>query len=838
MAKKSKSVTKKIKVLMYCDAPSSATGFSTVSRNICESLYKTGRYEIDVFGINYWGDPHSFPWRQWPAGTNQDRDPYGRKKFFNMAPQMEFDILFLLQDTFILEFVPQLISHLKSEGKTFKSICYFPVDGTPKEQWIKNVNPVDYLIAYTQFGATQAKLAYPDVQDMRIIPHGANVSDYRPVPKDEVDKFKAMYFGKHADKFIVTNVNRNQQRKDIPRTISAFKEFRKSVPNSVLYLHMASKDQGWDLEKVVASCGLNTMDDVIFPENFGPNQGYPREVVNLIYNSSDLVVSTTVGEGWGLCLHGSTNVMTTNGSTKIGDVSEGDKVILGGKTYDVRGVCNSLKERSYKIKLYNNQELIVSPEHRIPVGTGGYKNASDITINDKLIIDKAVLYSDTDYTYDMSIFSNESDDKQVWNKMGFSPKNENSMTTIMVHTGETKKIVETAIKVFLDEKNSNSERVNSVVEYLDTIDYSRPLVKINRYVDFTPEFARLLGYYVAEGSNENGKGIEFSFHRTEESYHADVKYLMNKYFGVDSIDKFIDNKCAIRYRSSILSMFFGGLCGVHSHNKHIPLLCLQHRDKASEFIKGCWRGDGHFGNIELGYSTSSVKLKEELMWLLSGFNIFSKAIRDVRDNYNIYVNGEDYNILSNLIGHNNVHNTYKERKYLRKEDECFILDIKSIEKYDCADDMFYDLSIDSKEHFVANGIVVHNSWVEAMATKTPVLMPNNTAMTEHITEDKGYLSDSGNSPSLYTVLPHDNEVIRPLVDVADMAKKMVHIHDHYDEAMEKANRAYIWVKTELNWQNKIARDWVDLFDNAYDELNTKHVTVDAEVDKLIKSESF
>jgi len=291
---------KKIKVLAYCDSPTCATGFGTVSRNIFEALHRTGRYEIDVLGINYWGDPHGFPYRIWPTGTNAQKDPYGREKVMTMIPQMEYDILFLLQDTFILNFVPRLLEKLKSAGKTFKSICYFPIDGIPKEDWIKTVDSADNLVAYSEFGKRMSKEAFPAVQEMQVIPHGANTTDFKVLPSDEVENFKRMYFGKHADKFIITNLNRNQHRKDIPRTIAAFKEFRKEVPKSILYLHMAAQDQGWNLFEVIKSYGFNTNDDIIFPENFGPNQGYPREVVNMIYNASDLVVSTALGEGMGM----------------------------------------------------------------------------------------------------------------------------------------------------------------------------------------------------------------------------------------------------------------------------------------------------------------------------------------------------------------------------------------------------------------------------------------------------------------------------------------------------------------------------------------------------------
>jgi len=93
---------KKKKILFYGDTPTCATGFATVSRNILVGLFNTGRYDITVFGVNYWGDP-SPPLTQmfniYPAGMNNERDPYGREKFKAFASQMEYDILFFLQDS-------------------------------------------------------------------------------------------------------------------------------------------------------------------------------------------------------------------------------------------------------------------------------------------------------------------------------------------------------------------------------------------------------------------------------------------------------------------------------------------------------------------------------------------------------------------------------------------------------------------------------------------------------------------------------------------------------------------------------------------------------------------
>lgn len=293
---------RKLRVLAYCDSPTCATGFGTVSRNIFEGLYKTGRYEIDILGINYWGDPHNFPYRIWPTGTNQDKDPYGRRKICNMIPSMEYDILFFLQDTFILDFLPELIPHLERNNKAAPTICYFPIDGKPKEQWIKNISVIDNIVAYSEFGKKEAEEVFPPIKDknMSVINHGVNTSNFHILPEEQVKEFRQRYFDRHADKFIFTNLNRNQQRKDIPRTLAAFAEFRKQVPDSILYLHMAKVDQGWNLPEVCKGYGFSTSEDVIFPENFGPNQGYPLPIVNMLYNCSDCIVSTTLGEGWGL----------------------------------------------------------------------------------------------------------------------------------------------------------------------------------------------------------------------------------------------------------------------------------------------------------------------------------------------------------------------------------------------------------------------------------------------------------------------------------------------------------------------------------------------------------
>jgi len=292
---------KKIRLVYYGDAPSVATGFGKVSKNILGPLYQTGKYEIFCFGVNYMGVPHPFPFQIYPMLPNPQGDPYGREKVKQIIPQMEFDLLFMLQDSFIMTFIPDLVNDLKRRGKPFRSVVYFPIDGEPEADWIEAMSHADVCVTYTEFGRKQCITKYPPIAEkLQIIPHGISLKEFYPKPPEEIKRMREFYFGSHANKFIVMNVNRNQQRKDIPRSMVAFREFKKQCPNSLYYLHCAEKDVGWDLRKVARNIGLVVGEDIMFPKNFNVNTGVPVSVVNDLYNCCDVVISTCVGEGWGL----------------------------------------------------------------------------------------------------------------------------------------------------------------------------------------------------------------------------------------------------------------------------------------------------------------------------------------------------------------------------------------------------------------------------------------------------------------------------------------------------------------------------------------------------------
>lgn len=303
------------RVLMLADFGCNS-GFAQVAHNIVAQVMKDPKtnWAFDIIGINYYGMPTD--WQQYyprirviPATQTSHGDLFGRQGFLDRLVTGFYDVVFILQDTFIVETIaPHILEirkQLKMAGKkVFKWIYYFPIDAKPKDNWVsKSVALADIPVSYTQYGYKECVAIDSGLErKLKVIPHGIDTETFRPLPKEDVEKFRKEYFmGKADGKWLVTNVNRNQPRKDIARTIQVFSLLKNQVPNAALYLHMKRNDVAYDLVEVARSYGL-TEDDIIYPKEFNEHDGIPVQYVNSIYNASNVVFTSTLGEGWGLSL--------------------------------------------------------------------------------------------------------------------------------------------------------------------------------------------------------------------------------------------------------------------------------------------------------------------------------------------------------------------------------------------------------------------------------------------------------------------------------------------------------------------------------------------------------
>lgn len=290
------------------------TGFATVSKNLVDNWVKHfgDKLKIDIVAVNYFGeDERPHPNIRVISAKIKDvaKDNFGRYVFMRSLKDIDYDIIFILQDPGVIVPTIPFLKDIKKEKevakkKVFKSIFYFPIDFALTPNLAKDLEFFDFLATYTQYGRSQLLRLKPFLdKKLHVIPHGNNMSDFYEIEdKAQVKNFREEYFGKNANKFIVTNVNRNQSRKDIPTTIFGFLEYWEEYnKNSFLYLHMNPKDpMGWDLRVILAQTPLREGVDFMFPSVTDFNKGTSVEKLNNIYNASDVFLSTATGGGWEL----------------------------------------------------------------------------------------------------------------------------------------------------------------------------------------------------------------------------------------------------------------------------------------------------------------------------------------------------------------------------------------------------------------------------------------------------------------------------------------------------------------------------------------------------------
>jgi len=308
-------MSNKIRVLAWGDY-ACGTGFGTVMKNIMGEIYKTGQYEIDVVGVNYDGGPYDtklWPGRLWPAiSALRTQGPYGdvfgRQVFLDLLAQQDYDLVFIVQDTFIvLPIVPQILELQRNKPNSFKTIYYYPFDCAPREEWVTQcVANFDYPVAYTEYAKNESRNfigAFADKQ--HVIYHGTNTKNFYPLKPEQREEARRSIFPHMQDRFIITNVNRNQGRKDISRSLMVLKELRnRGLDKPFLYMHMQETDFGGSVMQMARSIGLDPTKDFALPDpkQFGAHSGFPIEFLNGIYNASDAYLTTTHGEGWGLSI--------------------------------------------------------------------------------------------------------------------------------------------------------------------------------------------------------------------------------------------------------------------------------------------------------------------------------------------------------------------------------------------------------------------------------------------------------------------------------------------------------------------------------------------------------
>ena len=142
------------------------------------------------------------------------------------------------------------------------------------------------------------------------------------------------------------------------------------------------------------------------------------------------------------------------------------------------------------------------------------------------------------------------------------------------------------------------------------------------------KFLKLIGYYIAEGSNHRAY-IRFSLGNHEMGFAKEIKGLIKEIFGIKaSIYKRKEGRktsLEISACNSKLSNIFENLCGKSAENKHIPFdFQFLSPEKQRIIIDAIWKGDGTRARVakckkerySKSISTTSLVLAEQLRDIL------------------------------------------------------------------------------------------------------------------------------------------------------------------------------------------------------------------------------
>jgi glycosyltransferase involved in cell wall biosynthesis len=275
------------RVFWYSNSPAAPTGYGTQSAQVLRRLKRRG-HDVAVH-TNYGQYLGMGKWQGIPIypagydGFSQD-NIFGHWQHFTSRSE-DPAVMVTLCDVWVLT-NPNL-------QKLDRILSWVPIDHTglpPKvAAWLsrENVTPV----AMSQHG--QAACERAGIESV-YIPHALE-KHWKPTPLP-VDPWPG--------RFVVTIPNANKgtfpARKAWGENILAFSVFAKRHPEALLYLHTEVRSQaGIDLMALVKACGLGP-EQVTVADQYDHRMGVPDDVMAGIYTRSDVLLSATAGEGFGL----------------------------------------------------------------------------------------------------------------------------------------------------------------------------------------------------------------------------------------------------------------------------------------------------------------------------------------------------------------------------------------------------------------------------------------------------------------------------------------------------------------------------------------------------------
>lgn len=264
---------------------------------------------IDLISIGWHHQLFVDKWKGWPvyptrklstAGDNApERDAVG-----SVLQKENPDILITLGDVWDFSYLSKL-----NETMRFKWLAYYNIDSGPiKLDLLPNLTSPQYLATTSQFGANVITSVDPSLNP-QVIYHGVDTKIFRPLGLGEADRIivdgpkTKNVVANLANRFVIFMDSQNTHRKNYPIALDAFSRFAKDKKDVFLVIvaKPVGEENGFDLKYSMQYVySIDRSKAIILENNIQAGIWFPDSYVNYLYNISNVYLSTSRAEGFGL----------------------------------------------------------------------------------------------------------------------------------------------------------------------------------------------------------------------------------------------------------------------------------------------------------------------------------------------------------------------------------------------------------------------------------------------------------------------------------------------------------------------------------------------------------
>ena len=293
-------MSEKKKILVIADHPFAPSGVGTQTKNVIETLIRTGRYKFVCLGGAVKHPSYEPQQIADPAWEENDWvvypvDGYGSAEAIRSIMWTEKpDLLWFMTDP---RFYPWLWQ-IENEIRPNVPMVYYHVwDNYPPPKFnAKWYRSTDVIASISKVTYDIVNKVAPGVEN-HYIPHAVKGDIFKKLDKNIVDEFAEQTFPDHNGRLVFFWNNRNARRKHSGTLIHWFNKFAEEVgpENVCLIMHTDPKDpNGQDLNQLVEDMDIADGRVII------SNKKIPPEALSMLYNMVDCTVNISDAEGFGL----------------------------------------------------------------------------------------------------------------------------------------------------------------------------------------------------------------------------------------------------------------------------------------------------------------------------------------------------------------------------------------------------------------------------------------------------------------------------------------------------------------------------------------------------------